>query len=183
VHGVGLFRKKDKDDGGTPRGGIGGAFAQLREAERIMQAVSSGEDPVTMGERMAAAAAGDVPLDRSQAVTARAKVISYEGHDTMEATGAAATPFKEHAIYVVEVHPDQAPAFRAEAKGWVHVNLRPEVDDVINVLYVPGTKHVQLDLAGDPRYDYDQKVADQRSQDATRRQALLDGPVSQEPLP
>jgi hypothetical protein len=101
----------------------------------------------------------------------------------MEATGAAATPFKEHAIYIVEVHPEQEPAFRAEVKGWVHVDLRPEVDDVINVVYEPGTKHVQLELAGDPRYDYDQKVSDRRSQEATRRQALLDGPVSQDPLP
>jgi len=180
---MGLFRKKDRDDAGSPRGGIGGAFAQLREAERMMQAVASGQDPVTMGERIAGAAAGDVAVDRSQAVAARARVISYEGHDAIEATGAAATPFKEHAIYIVEVHPEQEPAFRAEAKGWVHVDLCPKVDDVIKVLFVPGTKNVQLDLAGDPRYDYDQKVSDQRSQDAARRQALLEGPVSQDPLP
>jgi len=179
---MGLFGKKGKDAAGS-RSGIGGAFAQLREAERIMQTVASGGDPVTMGERLAGAAAGDVPIDRSKAIAARAKVISYEGHDAMEATGAAATPFKEHAIYIVEVHPEQEPAFRAEVKGWVHVDLRPQVDDVINVVYEPGTKHAQLELAGDPRYDYEQKVSDRRSEETARRQALLDGPVSQDPLP
>jgi hypothetical protein len=56
------------------------------------------------------------------------------------------------------------------------------VGDVINVLYVPGTKHVQLDLAGDPRFDWDGKMAAQHAQKEARRQALLQEPPSQDPL-
>jgi hypothetical protein len=177
---VGLFGKKNKQAGTGPQGGI---FAQMREAQQLMQEISGGGDVTAIAERITSGWAGDVQIDRSKATSARAKVIAYEGHDYVEATGPTHTASKEHATYIVEVHPEQEPAFRAEATGWVHVSLQPQVGDVINVLYEPGTKHVQLDLAGDSRFDWDQKMAAQRAQKEAEREAILQEPASQDPLP
>jgi hypothetical protein len=177
---VGLFGKKGKQAGTSPRGGV---FAQMREAQQLMQEFKGGGDLAAIGERITSVWAGDVQIDKSKAVSARAKVVAYEGHDYVEAVGATHTAAKEHATYIVDVHPEQEPAFRTEVKGWVHVSLRPQVGDVINVLYEPGTTHVQLDLADDPRYDWDQKMAAQRAQKEAERQALLQEPPSPDPLP
>jgi hypothetical protein len=148
-----------------------------------MQEISTGGDPAAIGERMVAGWAGDVQIDKSKAASARAKIVACEGHDYVEATGPTRSVLKEHATYIVDVHPEQEPAFRTEVKGWVHASLRPQVGDVISVLYEPGTKHVQLDLAGDPRFDWDQKMAAQRAEEEAKRQALLAEPASQDPLP
>jgi hypothetical protein len=53
----------------------------------------------------------------------------------------------------------------------------PAEGDEINVFYVPGTREVELNLKGDPRFDWELRAAEKLAQDQARHDALLNGTV------
>jgi len=109
-------------------------------------------------------------------VVAPAKVLADEGYGLAENSGSVAL---QHQKYIVEVHPEGEAPFRSEVTAWVSWMNRPEVGDVLNVNYRPGsTSHVELIIEGDPRYDWRLIAAKQQDDAEAKRKALLDGPPS-----
>jgi hypothetical protein len=105
-------------------------------------------------------------------VAAQAKILADEGYGM---AGNSQTVALQHQKYIVEVHPVDEPAFRAEVKVWVSWPAMPEEGDEVRVLYKPGTHDVEIDLTGDPRFDWKLRAADQAANDAARREDLLNG--------
>jgi hypothetical protein len=112
-------------------------------------------------------------------VPAQAKIIADEGYGMAMNSGEA---YLHHQQYIVEVHPETEPAFRVEVKAWVSWPDMPAVGDVVRVLYVPGTKKVELDLEGDPRFDWKLRKAQAEQAAAAERERLLNEPTPQGPL-
>jgi hypothetical protein len=81
-------------------------------------------------------------------VAAQAKILADEGYGTAMNSGSEALQREK---YVIEVHPEGEPAFRAEVKAWVSWPDKPGVGDVVPVLYKRDTGRVELNLKGDPR--------------------------------
>src|SRR5262249_55626987 len=92
-------------------------------------------------------------------VAAQAKILADEGYGMVRSS--ARVPL-QHQKYIVEVHPKDEPAFRAEVKAWVSWPGKPEEGDKVRVLYKPGTHHVELDLKGDPRFDWKLREANEK---------------------
>jgi hypothetical protein len=112
--------------------------------------------------------------------TAQAKVLADEGYTMARNSPTEALQYQK---YIVEVHPEDEPAFRTEVTAWVDWTARPEVGDVLTVVYEHGTHDAALDVTGDARYDWKLRKADQQAADAAKRDELLNGPVPQDPLP
>src|ERR1700683_3567080 len=83
--------------------------------------------------------------------TAPARLIADEGYKFAHNSGRKAL---QHETYIVEVHPETEPAFRTEVKAWVSWPDMPKVGDTVQVTYQPGTHRVELDIKGDPRFDW-----------------------------
>ncbi len=66
-------------------------------------------------------------------------------------------------------------------KAWVSWPIMPEEGDEVRVLYKPGTHDVEIDLKGDPRFDWKLRAANQEATDAARREELLNGPLLDDP--
>jgi hypothetical protein len=111
-------------------------------------------------------------------VAAQATILADEGYTFARNSATEALQYQK---YIVEVHPQDEPAFRTEVKGWVSWPAKPEEGDEVRVLYKPGTHDVELDLKGDPRFDAELRAANQKAQDAARREELLSAPVLAEP--
>jgi hypothetical protein len=111
-------------------------------------------------------------------VAAQAKILADEGYGMARNSQSVAL---QHNKYIVEVHPENEPAFRAEVKAWVSWPDKPEEGDEVRVLYKPGTHDVELDLKGDPRFDWNLRAANKEAEDSARREALLNGPIPDDP--
>jgi hypothetical protein len=105
-------------------------------------------------------------------VAAKAKILADEGYGMAQNSGSVAL---QHQKYIIEVQPEGEPSFRTEVKAWVSWTDRPGEGDEVRVLYKPGTHDVELDLKGDPRFDWELRAADQAAKDAARRDELLNG--------
>jgi hypothetical protein len=79
------------------------------------------------------------------------RVIADEGYKFVDKS---ARKTLQHETYIVEVHPEGEPAFRAEVKAWVSWPDMSKVGDTVQVTYCPGTHRVELDVKGDPRFDW-----------------------------
>jgi hypothetical protein len=110
-------------------------------------------------------------------VRAPATILADEGYGLASNSQRFAL---QHEKYIVEVHPETEPAFRVELKAWVSWPDKPEEGDEVQVLYEPGTHDVELDLDGDPRFDWKLRASKQQADDAAKREALLRAPVSQD---
>jgi hypothetical protein len=110
---------------------------------------------------------------------AQAKIVADEGYTNAINSGRVAL---QHQKYIVEVHPETAPVFRAEVEAWVSWPDRPQVGDVLKVEYALGSTKVNLCIKGDPRFDWELRQAARETEAAATRDELLNGPVSQEPL-
>ena len=75
------------------------------------------------------------------------------------------------------MHPENEPAFRTEVKVWVSWMDRPQEGDEVHVLYKPGTKDAEIELKGDPRFDWNLKADNDKAAAAARRDELLNGPI------
>src|SRR3954462_5872526 len=102
-------------------------------------------------------------------VAAQAKILADEGYTMARNSQRVAL---QHQKYIVEVHPENEPAFRAEVKAWVSWPGMPEEGDEGRGFYKPGSHNVELDLKGDPRFDWKLKAATQKADDAARRDEL-----------
>jgi hypothetical protein len=111
-------------------------------------------------------------------VPAKATILADEGYGMTSNSQRFAL---QHEKYIIEVHPPDEPAFRAEVKAWVSWPDKPAEGDEVNVLYKPGTHDVEIDLEGDPRFDWKLREANDKAEAAARREALLNGPVADEP--
>jgi hypothetical protein len=111
--------------------------------------------------------------------TAKAKILADEGNSIARDSTQYALRYQK---YIVEVHPNDAPAFRAEVEAWVRWMGGPNVGDILNVEYTPGSAKVELCIKGDPRYDWELRAESEKTAAAATREALLNGPVPQEPL-
>jgi hypothetical protein len=105
-------------------------------------------------------------------VAAKARILADEGYGMAKNSGSVAL---QHQKYIIEVHPPDEPSFRIEVKAWVSWTDRPQEGDEVNVLYKPGTHDAELDLEGDPRFDWELRASEQASKDAARRDELLNG--------
>jgi hypothetical protein len=77
--------------------------------------------------------------------------------------------------FIVDVHPEDAPAFRAEVQETFTVGgLKPQAGDVVSVRYDLESRAVMFDLEGDPRYDLKALRAEQ---EASREQLLREPPA------
>jgi hypothetical protein len=75
--------------------------------------------------------------------------------------------------FVIDVHPSGEPAFRTEVQEtFVVMGLKPEVGDVVKVIFDPSSRRAMFDLDGDPRYDLKARKAQERA----RREQLLREP-------
>src|SRR3954452_4099182 len=110
----------------------------------------------------------------SKKVAAQAKILADEGYGMARNSQRVAL---QHQKYIIEVRPENEPAFRTEVKAWVSWPDMPEEGDEVRVLYKPGTPDVELDLKGAPRFDWKLRAADQTAKDETRREDLLNGPI------
>ena len=113
-----------------------------------------------------------------QKVAAEATVLADEGFTTARNSATEALQYQK---YIVEVHPENEPGFRTELQAWVDWWARPAEGDKVRVLYKPGTHDVELDVKGDPRFDWELRAANQKSEDAARREELLSDPVVDDP--
>ncbi len=111
--------------------------------------------------------------------SAQAKILADEGYTFAKNSMRVALKLEK---YVVEVHPEGEPAFRTEVEAWVSWPDMPQVGDVVQVDYTPGSTKVDLRIKGDPRFDWELRKAAGAAEAAARRDELLHGPVSQEPL-
>lgn len=111
-------------------------------------------------------------------VAARAKIIADQGCYVTQKSRNSTLWYQ---TYIVEVYPETEPPFRAEVKGWVCWLDKPEEGTEVQVLYVPGTKKVKLDLEGDPRFDWKLRQANEKAGKAARREELLNAPEAEDP--
>ncbi len=111
-------------------------------------------------------------------VTAHAKILADEGYDIASNSQRFALHCEK---YIVEVRPENEPAFRVELRAWVSWPNKPETGDEVQVLYEPGTHAVELHLEGDPRFDWKLRAANQKADDASRREELLSAPPGEDP--
>jgi hypothetical protein len=107
-------------------------------------------------------------------VPARARILADEGYSIANNSNDFALQYQK---YIVEVHPDSEPAFRTEVQAWVSFADRPGEGDEVRALYKPGSHDAQLDLKGDPRFDWELRKADETAAAAARREQLLNGPL------
>jgi len=108
-------------------------------------------------------------------VTAPAKIIADEGYGFVDKS---ASKTLQHEKYIVEVHPENEPAFRAEVTAWVAWPEMPQPGDQVQVRYKPGTHDVDLDITGDPRFDWKLLETQRKTEDAATRERLLNEPPS-----
>jgi hypothetical protein len=107
-------------------------------------------------------------------VPARAKILADEGYGMAANSQSVAL---QHQKYIIEVHPENEPAFRTEVKVWVSWMDKPEEGDEVSVLYKPGTHHAEIEIEGDPRFDWKLKADAEQAKAAARREELLNGPI------
>jgi hypothetical protein len=110
---------------------------------------------------------------------AKAKIIADEGYGMVNKSGRRTL---QHQTYIVEVHPDGEEPFRTEVKAWVAWPGQPAVDDVVNVTYDPKSHKAELELEGDPRFDWKLQEAQAEKQATQQREQLLREPPSRGPL-
>ncbi|HEY4153757.1 MAG TPA: hypothetical protein VGM38_10600 [Pseudolysinimonas sp.] len=108
-----------------------------------------------------------------------AKIVADEGQTMAENS---ATVALQRETYIVDLQPDNGtdPAIRAEVQCWVSWLGRPMVGDKVRAGYRPGTKEVVLLLAGDTRWDWKLVAANNQSNDAVQRDAILNAPPGSE---
>jgi hypothetical protein len=141
-------------------------FAAIEEALGAVAAVTGGVEP------------GGAP--HGGKVVAKAKVLADEGHTNSISKN---TLMLQYQKYIVEVHPEDEPAFRAEVEAWVHWIDRPGKGDELQVLYDHGTQGgVELVIRDDPRFDWNLRGDEKAAQAAAQREELLKGTVPQDPL-
>jgi hypothetical protein len=106
-------------------------------------------------------------------VPATATVLADEGYKW--ASNGPNTA-KQYEKYILEVHPEGAAPFRVETSAWVGWLTRPTAGDTVNVLWKPGTQHVEIVVGGDIRYDDGLRASEQQQADAALREQLLQAP-------
>jgi len=112
-------------------------------------------------------------------VPAKAKVLADEGYGMVNKGG---TYTLQHQKYIIEVHPDGDEPFRTEVQVWVSWPGEPQVGDVVNVSYDPKSRKTEIELEGDPRFDWKLKHAQAAERAAAHRDELLRGQPSRDPL-
>ena len=136
-----------------------GVFGALGD---ILSAVSGGARPQSLA-------------DHPGMLPATAKIIADEGYSMAENSQTVAL---QRETFIVDVHPDNGtdPAIRAEVQCWVSWPGRPMEGDTVPAGYRPGTNEVAILLAGHPTFDWQLASATKQTDDAARREALLNAP-------
>jgi hypothetical protein len=122
---------------------------------------------------------GDVAAGRKK-VAAKAKIIADEGYVMVDRNQRRTL---QHHTYIIEVHPDGGEPFRTEVKAWVPWPGQPHERDVVNVVYDPQSRDVDIVIEGDPRFDWRLREAQAKEDAAKRREQLLNEPPSHGRLP
>jgi hypothetical protein len=125
-----------------------------------------------------AADEGHVAHGRKKA-TAKAKIIADEGYVMVDRNQRRTL---QHHTYIIEVHPDGGEPFRTEVKAWVPWPGQPRAGHVLNVSYDPESRQAELQIEGDPRYDWKLREAQAQADAARQREQLLNEPPSRDPL-
>ena len=112
-------------------------------------------------------------------VPAKAKILADEGYGMVNKSQ---THTLQHQKYIIEVHPDGDEPFRAEVQVWVSWPGQPRVGDVVNVSYDPKSRKAEIELEGDPRFDWRLQQAQAKERAAQQREELLREQPSREPL-
>jgi hypothetical protein len=112
-------------------------------------------------------------------VPAKAKIIADEGYGMVNKS---ATHTLQHQKYIIEVHPEGDDPFRTEVRAWVSWPGQPKVGDVVNVSYDPKSRKAEIELEGDPRFDWKLQQAQAAEHAAKQREKLLREPPSRDPL-
>jgi hypothetical protein len=112
-------------------------------------------------------------------VAAKAKIIADEGYVMVDRNQRRTL---QHHTYIIEVHPHGEAAFRTEVKAWVPWPGQPHKGDVLDVMYDPKSHNAELQIEGDPRYDWKLREAQRDEQAAQERERLLHEPPSSGPL-
>ena len=112
-------------------------------------------------------------------VPAKAKILADEGYGMVNKSQ---THTLQHQKYIIEVHPDGDEPFRAEVQVWVSWPGQPRVGDVVNVSYDPKSHKAEIELEGDPRFDWRLQQAQAKQRAAQHREELLREQPSRDPL-
>ena len=80
---------------------------------------------------------------------------------------------------ILDVQPENAPAFRAVTKHGFHLFSKPNAGDVVLVTFDPKSKDrdVRIESKGDQRYDLQAQADQQSMENSARRDAILRGLV------
>jgi hypothetical protein len=135
-----------------------------RKKAATKEQVSAGEGHVVVGRKKA---------------TAKAKIIADEGYVMVDRNQRWTL---QHHTYIIDVHPDGEEPFRTEVKAWVPWPGQPRAGHVLNVSYDQKSHEAELQIEGDPRYDWKPQEAQAKADAARQREQLLSEPPSKGPL-
>lgn len=112
-----------------------------------------------------------------------AVVVSCEfaphGFTSTSSSGGSSTAYN----LIVDVHPDGAMPFRAEARHSFSVVLAPSPGTQLKVRCNPETKKVEIDTDGDMRFDVKKRKAARKQALERQHEADLEAPVGSAPAP
>jgi hypothetical protein len=104
-----------------------------------------------------------------------AKVVSCEIRSGMRKKDSKGRPSSKFDV-ILDVFPEGAPPFRAEARQWFYEALAPHPEDSLRVRCNPEQKTVEIDLSEDRRFNPKLYRSANKGEEEKRHEELLNAP-------